>query len=430
MSRGLGSPLSFLLVGWGWLLLTSLVGLATFLCIVRGSPLPPGLRLLHVHGALVGGLLQMMVGLALTTIELAGHQAKRRKHRGLFVGLNLAALGLAIGAWLRDASLTLVAGLLLMALFFPMTREMMKALRTYLGRTSLSGFFFGLTLAGLFGCLVLGELLAGVWFPTWHGMLRLGHLHSGLLLFFSLATIGTIQLTVPVLLHRPLHNTGLGQAVLLLLPAVAAGMLTSFLLSSVHIQLVAGTCLLITLGFCCANLFRTWNQAGQPGSVAVDHLMTSLFFLFITTFIGMAVGINSLWTPPAMPYGTLHLVAYTHTAFIGFLLQAIVGGLAYALPALLSAQRVTSHKKQTLYRDSLDRIMNRGRALQISTLSFGTLGLVLVASMTWNFPLSSLWVHTATGISLGLLLIHLVLMTIHMTQAIGTHPTDERATKG
>lgn len=430
MSRGLGSPLSFLLVGWGWLLLTSLVGLATFLGIVRGSPLPPGLRLLHVHGTLVGGLLQMTAGLALTTVELAGHQAKRRKHRGLFIGLNLAALGLAIGTWLRDANLTLVAGLLLMALFFPMAREMMKALRTCPGWTPLSGFFFGLTLAGLFGCLVLGELLAGVWFPTWHGMLRLGHLHSGLLLFFSLATVGTIQLTVPVLLHRPLHRAGLGQAVLLLLQAVAAGMLTGFLLSSVHIQLVAGTCLLIALGLCCMNLFRTWNQAGQPGSVAVDHLMTGLFFLFIMTFIGMAVGINSLWTPPAMPYGTLHLVAYTHTVFIGFLLQAAVGGLAYALPALLSAQRVTSHKKQTSYRESLDRIMNRRRALQVSTLSFGTLGLVLVASMTWNFPLSSVWVHTATGISLGLLLIHLLVMTIKMTQAIGTYPTDERATKG
>lgn len=41
MSRGLGSPLSFLLTGWGWLLLTSLLGLAAFGGIVRGGPLPP-----------------------------------------------------------------------------------------------------------------------------------------------------------------------------------------------------------------------------------------------------------------------------------------------------------------------------------------------------------------------------------------------------
>ena len=70
MSRGPGSPSSFLLTGWSWLLLTSLLGLATFLGIVRGSPLPPGLRLLHVHGALIGGLLQIMTGLALTAVAL------------------------------------------------------------------------------------------------------------------------------------------------------------------------------------------------------------------------------------------------------------------------------------------------------------------------------------------------------------------------
>ena len=72
MSRGFGSPLSFLLTGWTWLLLTSLVGLATFLGVVRGSPLPPGLRMLHVHGALVGGLIQMMTGLALAVLEFVG----------------------------------------------------------------------------------------------------------------------------------------------------------------------------------------------------------------------------------------------------------------------------------------------------------------------------------------------------------------------
>ncbi|MBI4003341.1 MAG: hypothetical protein HY348_16375, partial [Nitrospira defluvii] len=367
------------------------------------------------------------IGLALAAIELAGHETKRPKHRGLFIGLNLAALGLAVGSWLRDSNLIIAGGLFLAAIFIPMARDMVKALRTCPGWTPLSALFFGITLTGLFGSVVLGEFLAGAWFPTWHGMLRLGHLHAGLLLFLTMATVGTIQLALPPLLNRTLRSAGLGQMVLLLLPAGAAGLLTGFILSSIHIQLAAGSCLLVTLALCGWNLFRTWSHAGQPGSSATDHLMTALFLLFIMTLIGMAVGINVLWTPPAMPYGTLHLVAYTHTAFLGFLLQAIVGGLSYALPALLAAQRVTSQKKRTAYREGLERIMNRWRALQVSTLSFGTLGLVLVASMTWNLPLSSPWVHTGAWVSLGLLLSSLTLFTMKLTQVVGTDPTDERA---
>ena len=428
MSRGPGSPLSFLLTGWTWLLLTSLVGLATFLGVVRGSPLPPGLRMLHVHGALVGGLIQMMTGLALAALELVGHETKRPKHLGLFIGLNLAALGLASGSWLRDSNLITVGGLFLLLSLLPMARHMVQALRTCPGWTPLAALFFGISLTGLFGTVVLGELLAGAWFSTWHGMLRLGHLHAGLLLFLTMGMVGTIQLALPPLLNRPLRSTGSGQIVVLLLPSGAAGLLTGFILSSVHIQLAAGICLLVTLALCCWNLVSTWSQAGQPGSAATDHLLTALFFLFIMTLIGMAVGINVLWTPPLMPYGTLHLVAYTHTAFIGFLLQAIVGGLSYAVPWLLAAQRVTSQKKRPAYRGQLEHIMNRWRAIQVSCLSFGALGLVLVASLTWNFPLSSSWVHTAVWTSLGLLLSSLTLFTMKIAQVVGTLPTGERAT--
>jgi hypothetical protein len=429
MSRGLGSPLSFLLVGWGWLLLAALLGLATQLSIVRGAPLPSGLRLVHVHGVLIGGILQILTGFALSAIDLAGPETKRAKHRLLFVSMNLAALGLTAGAWLRHSSLTLAAGLFLAGVFFPMARHMVTGLRTSSDWTPLSTFYFGITLTGLFGTLVLGELLAGAWFPTWHGMIRLGHLHSGLLLFLTLASVGAIQLALPPLVKCPLRNTSLGQAGLILLPACAAGLLTGFLLSSVPIQLVAGGCLVGALAIYGLNLLRTWNQAGQPGSAATDHLLTAVCFLLIMTCIGMALGINVLRTPPSMPYGTLHLVAYTHQAFLGFLLQAIVGGLSYALPTLLATHRVTSHKRRVAYQDSLEHIMNRWRALQVATLSFGTLGLVLVASLTWNFSLSSPLIQTGTWINLGLLLIPLILVSVKITQVLGTQPIGERATR-
>lgn len=429
MSRGLGSSLSFLLAGWGWLLLTSLLGLASFLGIVRGGPLPSGLRLLHVHGVLIGGLLQLMTGLAIAAHDLASHEGKRTTHRLLFLSMNLAALGFAVGAWLRNSTWILGAGFLLAALFIPMASRMMTGLRTCSDWTPLSLFYFGLSLAGLLGSLVLGGLLADAWYPTWHGILRLGHLHAGLLLFLTLGTVGAIQLALPVMVHHPLRHAELGQAVMLLLPAAAAGLITGFVLSSVHIQLAAGSVLLFALALCCVNLLRTWSQAGQPASAATDHLLAALTFLMIMTGIGLAVGINVLSTPPAMPYGTLHLVAYTHTAFLGFLLQSAVGGLCFALPPLLAASRIAHHKKRGAYRADLERIMNRWRAAQVATVSFGSLGLVLVASLTWNLPLSSPWIQAGTWMSLGLLLLHFTMVTIKIAQATGTRPSHEGAAK-
>ncbi|MBX7040152.1 MAG: hypothetical protein K1X60_13420, partial [Nitrospira sp.] len=186
MSRGLGSPLSFLLAGWGWVLLTALLGLAAFGGIVRGGPLPSGLRLLHVHGVLIGGVLQLMTGLAIAAHDLSGHEGKRTTHRLLLLSMNLTAVGFAAGAWFRNPTLTLAAGFLLAALFVPMARHMLTALRTCSGWTPLVHVYFGISFAGLFGSMVLGGLLADAWYPTWHGILRLGHLHAGLLLFLIL----------------------------------------------------------------------------------------------------------------------------------------------------------------------------------------------------------------------------------------------------
>ena len=427
MQRGFGSPLWFVLAGWSWLLLTALIGLATFLGIVRSSPLPPGLRMVHVHGALIGGLIQIMTGLALATNELASQETKRT-HPGLFLGINIAALGLAAGSWLRDSNMMVGGGLCLIASFIPMTREMMKALRTCPGWTALAGLFFGSSLLGLFSTVVLGGILAIAASPTWHGMLRLGHVHSGLLFFLTLAGVGAIQLAQPVVVRRPAGSGGLTQAVFLLLPAGAAGLLTGFILSSVPIQLAAGSCLVVTLALYEWNLLRVWRQAGQPGSAAIDHLMAGSFLLFIMVLIGIAVGINVLWRPPVMPYGMLHVIAYTHMALIGFLLQAIVGGLSWTLPALLAAHRVLSQKKRPAYRDLLERTMDRWRALQVGTLSFGTIGLVIVAALTWTFPLSSPWIHWAVWVSLSFLLCGLIVFSMKIAQVMGMHPADERGT--
>ena len=62
MAAALGSPVAVLLTGLGWLVTASLLGLAILIGMVRGTPLPSSLRQIHVHGALIGGMLQLMLG--------------------------------------------------------------------------------------------------------------------------------------------------------------------------------------------------------------------------------------------------------------------------------------------------------------------------------------------------------------------------------
>jgi hypothetical protein len=236
-----------------------------------------------------------------------------------------------------------------------------------------------------------------------------------------------MQLVLPQVLHRTLKSPGLGQATLLLMPASLAGLLTGFVLASVPIQLAAGAMLFILLCLYAVNMLRTWSAANHAGSAATDHLLTALFFVVVTAAMGLAVGYNVLSSPPIMPYGTLHLIAYTHQAFIGFLLHAIIGGLALTLPSMLATHRVASHKKRPTYQAELDRIMNRWRTIQIAALSFGSLGLALVASLTWNLPLGSFGIQAASWASFALLLIGLTLVTVKLAQVLSTKPGTERS---
>ena len=62
-------PLTFLITGFSWLLLSSLVGLAILIGLVHGTPLPSWLRLVHVHATLIGGILQLMIGGLLASLS-------------------------------------------------------------------------------------------------------------------------------------------------------------------------------------------------------------------------------------------------------------------------------------------------------------------------------------------------------------------------
>jgi magnesium-transporting ATPase (P-type) len=160
----------------------------------------------------------------------------------------------------------------------------------------------------------------------------------------------------------------------------------------------------------------------HKGSAAADHLLTGTFFLLFTIILGVLVGANNLSSPPLMPYGRLHLVAYTHMALVGFVLQTIMGALSHLIPITLAVSRVPSNKKRGPYLDQLTTIMDRWRTVQISGLSLGTMGLAVLASLTWNVPLSSIYIGIATWTCFGLLLSSLAIFSVKLAAVLSRQP--------
>ena len=96
-------PPVFLLTGLAWLIASSLLGLILFLATIRGIALPPMLRLLHVHAALVGGVAQMILGamLALVPPLLMTGRDRPDAHPALFALMNGGTIGVLMGFWYR-----------------------------------------------------------------------------------------------------------------------------------------------------------------------------------------------------------------------------------------------------------------------------------------------------------------------------------------
>jgi len=288
-------PLTFLITGFGWLLLSSLVGLAVLIGLVHGTPLPSWLRLVHVHAILIGGILQLMIGAT---------------HRLL-----------------------------------------------------------------------------------------------------------------PIVLNAELYSLKLARFVMVALPAGFAILIGGFITSSLHLELAIGGLLILSIGLYAYNLLRTWIGSGHQGNAASDHLMIATFFLVLMMILGLLVGANFLPEPLALPFGSLHLAAYTHMALIGFILQTVFGVLSYGIPEILAADRTTSRKKQETYREQLAAIMDRWRAVQLTGLSFGTMGFGVLAAMNWNFPLSSFSIQIATWATVGLLLVSLTIFAAKLAWALGASPS-------
>lgn len=417
-------PVAFLLTGFSWLVLSSILGLAILIGLVRGTPLPPWVRLVHVHAALVGGVAQMILGgfLAFIPSLLMTGRQQRDSHPVLFLTINAGAVGMLIGFWLHQYRVIGAAGFFVVGAFFWVARDAWTQACRSLNSPPLNLWYYGLALLALFSGLAGGETMAFGLAAESYGYVRLAHIHLNLLGFITLAIIGTMHNLLPTVLNTPLSSPRLAQIVLIMIVLGVAVLIGGFLNSSVPIEMAAGAILFVGGLLYAVNLFQTWMASAHKGSSASDHLLIGTFFLLFTMILGVLVAANSLSNPPVMPYGTLHLIAYTHMALLGFVLQTIMGALSHLIPVTLAVSRVPSNKKRGPYLEQLTAIMDRWRPLQIGGLSLGTMGLGLLATLTWNVPLASLYIQVALWSCFTLLLGSLVCFCSKLAYVYATQP--------
>lgn len=419
-------PVTFLLTGFTWIVLSSILGLAILIGLVRGTPLPPWVRLVHVHAALVGGIAQMILGgfLAFIPPLLMTGQKQRDSHPVLFLTINAGAVGMLVGFWQHQYVVVGAAGFLVIGAFLWIAGDAWRQARQSLNSPPLNLWYYAVALLALFGGLACGETMALDLTQQSYAYVRLAHIHLNLLGFVTLAIIGTMHNLLPTVLNTPLSSQQLARIVLILMPLGVAVLIGGFMNSSVLIEMAAGGILFVGGTLYAVNLFRTWMASTHKGSAASDHLLIGTFFLLFTIILGVLVGTNRLSNPPLMPYGTLHLVAYTHMMLVGFVVNTIMGALSHLIPITLTVSRVPSNKKRGPYLDRLTTIMDRWRTAQISGLSLGTMGLALLASLTWNVPLSSPYIQVTTWSCFALLLGSLVFFCSKLAYAFATPPPE------
>jgi hypothetical protein len=103
----------------------------------------------------------------------------------------------------------------------------------------------------------------------------------------------------------------------------------------------------------------------------------------------------------------------------------VMGGLSFLLPAWI-ASRIAGHKKRLPYLAALLQIMNKWRAVQLFSLSVGTLGLSVVASLTWSMPINSMPIHAIAWTSVGLLAVSMALFCAKVAQVFAYRPSPDR----
>ena len=415
-------PLAFLLTGFTWLGVSFLLGIALIIGLIHGTPLPVWLKPMHVHGALVGGILQLVIGGLLLSLDRSSDTSARSRS-SLFFALNGATAALLFSFWLKNVTVAGLAGLVLAGAVLSLTKPAWIHFGKAFPHPAGAGWMYRIAWGALLAGLAAGAGMALHLTDGYYAHTRLAHIHLIVLGCFTIASMVTLQLLVPALLQKPSVEGLMTRYAFWFLPAGFAILLGAFLMSALWVEIVVGCLLVAASAVCTTHLIRTWLGAGSPGTAAMDHLLIGAFFLVLASAAGLAMGANYLKTPPVLPIGSLHLVAYTHLAFIGFVTQVIFGALACIVPDLLAVARVPNHAKQEVYRGQLEGIMNRWRTVQLAGMSLGTMALSVLASLTWSQPLGSLGVQSTVWIAASLLLVSLTLFVAKLAWAVGLRPS-------
>ncbi|NOT94953.1 MAG: hypothetical protein HOP00_01400, partial [Nitrospira sp.] len=200
-------PLTFLTTGFGWLLLSSLLGIAILIGLIHGTPLPSWLRLVHVHAILIGGILQLTIGGLCASLSHSSHgdETPSKSHLGLFVILNASTVGLLVGFGLGDMRIVGAAGVVILGAVASLAPVAWQFSRQSPAHPANPSWLYRFSLIALLGGLAIGIAMVFRVMPEFYAHARLLHLHLILMGFVTLAMIGATQRLLPIILQTELY---------------------------------------------------------------------------------------------------------------------------------------------------------------------------------------------------------------------------------
>ncbi|MGC4096500.1 MAG: hypothetical protein QM706_05235 [Nitrospira sp.] len=165
------SPLTLCITGFGWLALASILGMASIVGLVYGTPLPAWWGMLHVHAVLIGGVTQIILGGFLLFVPpmSMGSRHHADTHSFTFWAMNGGVMGMLLGFWLHYNIVVCAGGVLVMAACISVMYTMwIRATRVWKFSVAQS-WYYALSLVCLVGGSAVGEIMALGLIPISYG---------------------------------------------------------------------------------------------------------------------------------------------------------------------------------------------------------------------------------------------------------------------